>query len=244
MSSAASEGLIEQLFAYELNAIRQLQAANYVTVSALCFVMWDTCLNIPREVQYIWKSSWSFPKFLYLLIRYYPVVCLLLMATVNTTLGDKHNVCISYMWWLCATTPQIMIIGANSILLLRIHALYGRNRKLLIALLFCVGVELGLEFYAGIKAAILATKNIIEAPAGIPLSGCLIVSNPFTFQFTLFAWIPCIFNALTFFLLTAYKFYEKVIAESQDSWRSLGRKDISPVLIAFVRDGTIFFFLW
>jgi len=148
------------------------------------------------------------------------------------------------MWWLCATTPQIMIIGANSILLLRIHALYGRNRKLLIALLFCVGVELGLEFYAGIKAAILATRNIIEAPAGIPLSGCLIVSNPFTFQFTLFAWIPCIFNALTFFLLTAYKFYEKVIAESQDSWRSLGRKDISPVLIAFVRDGTIFFFLF
>ncbi|KIJ55683.1 hypothetical protein M422DRAFT_240299 [Sphaerobolus stellatus SS14] len=88
--------LIQQAIKPELMSIDQLRLVNYVAATALTVVLWDTLLNFSREVTYIWKASWSSPKLLYLIIRYYPIGSLLLIVLVSGKLGDSVAFCVCF----------------------------------------------------------------------------------------------------------------------------------------------------
>ncbi|KAF8517001.1 hypothetical protein JB92DRAFT_2210835 [Gautieria morchelliformis] len=128
----------------------------------------------------------------------------------------------------------------NLILLLRIHALYGRNKTVLIVLLtlYCG------EFVTEVIITALTVRQIhfIPIPPNVPLLGCLSADHPP--GLTLIAWVPCLTIACVFFLMTLYKFYTFLRQEfSSDSGVRFPRKgrSLAPVTSLFLRDGALFF---
>ncbi|KAJ3924704.1 MAG: hypothetical protein NXY57DRAFT_969251 [Lentinula lateritia] len=71
MASSESPAAAEAAFQALQIVISQQQHVKYITVAGLTFLVYDIFINFYREVKYIWKSKWSFPKALYVFIRYY-----------------------------------------------------------------------------------------------------------------------------------------------------------------------------
>jgi len=135
----------------------------------------------------------------------------------------------------------VFTTAVNFILLMRIYALYERSMKVIYPLLALFVVEFGAEMYISIKTAVEGRSTLILPPLGLPIPGCLIEHTSQTL--TLVAWIPCLGVAVVFFILTAYKFYTGPVIEHGYSWKSMNAAAFSPLLLAFIRDGTVFFFL-
>ncbi|KAI0768254.1 hypothetical protein BD413DRAFT_564638 [Trametes elegans] len=58
--------------------------ANLCTAAAAAWLSYDVLLTFSQEVALIWRARWSAPKALFLLVRYYTLVSLLLTLAVNT----------------------------------------------------------------------------------------------------------------------------------------------------------------
>ncbi|KAJ3769230.1 hypothetical protein FB446DRAFT_748813 [Lentinula raphanica] len=77
----AAEAALQAL----LTVIYQQQCVKYIIVAGLTFLVYDMCINFDQEVQYIWQSKWSFPKCLYIFIRYYgPVWTIIIFSGFMT----------------------------------------------------------------------------------------------------------------------------------------------------------------
>ncbi|KIJ47471.1 hypothetical protein M422DRAFT_248888 [Sphaerobolus stellatus SS14] len=98
-----------------------------------------------------------------------------------------------------------------------------------------------MEIYATLKTALKVTRSVIAIPPSLPLTGCLLLPDFEAYNWTLLAWIPCMIVAVTFFVLTAYKFYETAAADGQSSWKHLCQVGLHPLFVAFFRDGSIYF---
>ncbi|KAF8726557.1 hypothetical protein AX14_007711 [Amanita brunnescens Koide BX004] len=55
----------------EIDALRLVWTANYAVVAACSLLVYDIILTSGREITYIWRAKWSFPKIVYLILRYY-----------------------------------------------------------------------------------------------------------------------------------------------------------------------------
>ncbi|KAJ6505792.1 hypothetical protein C8R47DRAFT_1315968 [Mycena vitilis] len=210
------------------------------------------CITLDQEVKYIWKERWSLPKVLYLFCRYYGLLDLMFVALVATHEGPSVEVlpliyslktpsCHVY-YGIYDIGPVLLITALNVLFILRIHALYNRSLKMLA----CLAVLFLLEFVTGLVLTVVVTadtiRNASEAPRGVYWPGCVTTVSSFS---ELVAWIPAIFVSSMFFVLTMIKFV--VVFRTGHSEWSLKKlrecKSYSPILAAFVRDGTVFFFL-
>ncbi|KAF5318927.1 hypothetical protein D9611_013679 [Ephemerocybe angulata] len=133
----------------------------------------------------------------------------------------------------------------DAIFVLRIYALWGKSRKILISFsLLCI-VEVGLEFFATYWCGRAASVHAI--PAFLPgLEGCWTnYSDPRNFG--LVGWIPCSIVPFLFLLATLVKFRESIAfpGNKQSFLQDIrqAQHNISPIIIVFVRDGAFFFFI-
>ncbi|KAF8584334.1 hypothetical protein K439DRAFT_1616758 [Ramaria rubella] len=138
------------------------------------------------DVKYIWQSSWSFVKCVYLIIRYYAVLYLLVNSFVSTNTHLSVNLyellpvfCNQYLkyeiWGSVLLVPLV-----DTLIVTRIYALYNRSLKMGFVLL---AMWLG-EFVLRQSALVLiviafrgadgAMKNPI--PGVVP--GCQIAHAP------------------------------------------------------------------
>ncbi|KAF8720303.1 hypothetical protein AX14_011060 [Amanita brunnescens Koide BX004] len=131
---------------------------------------------------------------------------------------------------------------SNAILLLRLHALYNRDHKILAFLLVIVAGQFATDLYAAIRVTMGNVRAIIAPPFGLPWPGCF--ESRFNTRYTLVAWIPPLTVATIFFAMTLFNFIRMVYASNRlghqrltDIWR------VSPLLTAFVRDGTVFYLI-
>ncbi|KIL64095.1 hypothetical protein M378DRAFT_186830 [Amanita muscaria Koide BX008] len=88
----------------------------------------DYFLTIHLEINYVWKSKWSFVKFLYLIIRYIPFITLIFVFALNIPGLETQN-CMSI------TRAYVVMLTFGSgiceiILTLRTWAICGRGFKM------------------------------------------------------------------------------------------------------------------
>ncbi|KAG9019058.1 hypothetical protein FRB90_006801 [Tulasnella sp. 427] len=96
-----------------------LQIAHCGFMGVTTLLIWDIILTWDREAYYVWRSRWSYAKMIFLVNRY---------------LGPTTFLCIVISWiWIALTSLTGTI--ASSILAARLWALYGRDRRLLAALI-------------------------------------------------------------------------------------------------------------
>ncbi|KAF5318908.1 hypothetical protein D9758_018903 [Tetrapyrgos nigripes] len=98
-------------------------------------------------------------------------------------------------------------------------------------------------FYVTVRIGTNTAKAAFLSPPGIPLWGCL--TAPANQPFEYISWIPAIFFQAMFCILSLWKLFQSAAYRDETSswkWIDLRHfKDMSPLFVLFVRDGTIYF---
>ncbi|KAI5117404.1 hypothetical protein M0805_004626 [Coniferiporia weirii] len=220
--------------------VRDAHTVDRSGVAAAACLVYDIIICWDQEVEYIWKSAWTPPKLLYLFARYFSLIC-------------KHGCC--HDWTIFeGVAGQLIIMGVEISLMLRVYALFRRDKRILALLSFlyfgmfsfllamvvstlvthllmyptaevtAISVILGLALNEIISVAPL--RGIF--PPDFPLSGCFPVYVPGFFSFY---WIPSlIFESILFILMTIN--FVRYVRE---------QKTPMPLITQFFRDGTVYY---
>ncbi|PBK92598.1 hypothetical protein ARMGADRAFT_1080658 [Armillaria gallica] len=163
---------------------------------------------------------------------------------IIVSFGDEVNyiwVCQAYWYWSLIGGPSFVIIILDVILLLRVFSLYNRNRWLLtFMVLFVVGDATG-ALYACSRLAMDLAAGVYSVPA--PWQGC--TAPVPKFGFVLSAYVPNLTLALVFLGLTLWKLFQthRSLNGSITLKKIRELESVSPLLMAFVTDGSVFFAL-
>ncbi|KAJ7449185.1 hypothetical protein FB451DRAFT_1375089 [Mycena latifolia] len=212
---------------------------HYAIVSSLCLYVYDYMLTLPAEVQYFWGTPRSFVKRLFFWNRYFvfPVIAYWTLTGVDPT-DSSFSMCL--VGEAAALLLAIVCVaGAQVIMQLRVHALYGQNRtlKTIISSLFFIAVssELGITIAKLIKDKKEGYVRRIPF-LNIPLDLC-ITTVPTSFVFYPF---PMMIFDTILLVLVIYKAYqiqrEETFFTSQKMWTG------SRIVRIMFRDSAIYFF--
>ncbi|KAF9467037.1 hypothetical protein BDZ94DRAFT_99052 [Collybia nuda] len=233
-----SESTIAQLLKVLFGVLKDRRTVTYSNVAALTILWYDTALEMSREVEFIWRAKWSFPKALYIIIRYYGLFHLGLTGIVETRTNIGAKVCRAYIWGISIAGAIVFSTLVNFVLLLRVHAIYGQSRRVLCFLVIVIMAEFATEFYITFKVILGTTFAQIAAIESL-FPGCIVQSSEL--HLTLVCWIPALLISVLFFTMTIWKFYIS-FRDEQKLTLQWGQA-LSPMLTAFIRDGTVFFLL-
>ncbi|KAJ3551399.1 hypothetical protein NM688_g4723 [Phlebia brevispora] len=241
MDPASIEGELALLY----STVQQTYSANYHEAAAVVVLLYDILLHFDTEVEVIWKSNWSLPKVLYIVARYWAPLDLLILLSFDAQIGlsvptwlSLHS-CVDlstdyYCRCRACPAPVILPTVVNIILTLRMHALYDKNRKVLIfmcTMMFCsFGCTVSAAVWASVKAQVVSVPSFVRFPA---CATVLSLGNV-----TLIAWVSSIVVGFTCMVMTLYKY---ISATGGLSWQT--RSQISPLLRTIVRDGVLYWFL-
>lgn len=231
-SAATMEAEILALF----QVMEQTRMSNYSLLTSIMFLLYDIMLNMDKEVQYIWKSRRSFPNALYVFSRYYSVFYNMTVFTMGNIVGLSIQSCQKWFYFEILAGGIFFTTVVNIILVMRLNAMY-RNGKVLVFLILLVIGEFTAELYSCIQSSITTAKRTFSVPLELRWPGCV---SDAAVQPTLATWIPCGIVATVFFIMTLAKIFQ------DGRWRLSqlkSMKRISPLLVSFVRDGAIFYFL-
>jgi len=217
------------------------QRTTYSYVAALTFLAYDIILSFSQEVKYIWRSKASPITVLYFIVRYYSLITIIAIVGIFTHVNVPIHVCKQYFLWTIIGGPSVFIITLDLILLLRVFALYDRSKRLFSILLVLVLGDFAAALWGAIKLAKALAAKVMLIPA--PWRGC-VTAVP-DMKYILTCYVPNYTLSLLFLAMTLWKLLEN----HQDvygkfTWKSLRNMDnMSPLLFAFVRDGSVFFAL-
>ncbi|ESK95653.1 hypothetical protein Moror_12578 [Moniliophthora roreri MCA 2997] len=168
------------------------------------------------------------------LVNYIRAASLALLAyDISIMFGLEVNLFLS---------PHASIVAGtivNAILTLRLNALYGNKKIVLIWLLAILIFDFIAELTISIVIAIHIQKTTYVVPLGIPLTGCF-ASAPTIL--TLIAWVPRLVASTIFFLMTLFKMFTSLANTQQTTLQSLRlQTKFSPLFVCFYTDGAIYY---
>ncbi|CCM04747.1 uncharacterized protein FIBRA_06937 [Fibroporia radiculosa] len=177
-------------------------------LSAVTFLAYDTLLNIGDEIDYVWRGPRSWVTWAYAFIRHVPSI---IAFTFFEWRPEQCRAWIAYQ----LSFNEALTIAVEGVLIVRIYALYNRNRLVIAAVLFLYMSEI--------------TLMIVVIAVSIPGmrfdEQCVITDTPGIFTSY---WIISLAFETILFALTLVKFFTSMS-------RYLGRHSL---LFALVRDGT------
>ncbi|KAJ2912925.1 hypothetical protein MD484_g7483, partial [Candolleomyces efflorescens] len=172
-----------------------------------------------------------------------------MISTIHDELAGLSNCvsCKTYIRVLSLLGSKLCTFITDLICIVRIYALYGRNKKVLGILSFFCAFDLALGTYA-----VYEITNFRKSPSPPRLQipgeyGCFGMFEPSVSglhrRLYYVAWILSTGNAVIFFLFTVFRLVRSLTdQEGSISYRSLkNRQFVSPLLVAFVRDGASVF---
>jgi len=153
---------------------RTVSLVHYCQLGATFTALYDHICTLDVEIEYIWKQKWTLSKALFVAIRYFGELVLILECVLFLNEDPSQRFC----FWGFTFMPvgsSILIWLCQTILQLRIHALYHGSIK--------VKIFLGILFLAQVAAMIQATvstqmvfKVIAEPSPGVHV--CAVLDTP------------------------------------------------------------------
>jgi len=172
-------------------------------------VFFDHLVNFGNEVEYIWSRKFTLVTFLYLLIRYYSWIAVILNIVLIFDASIDLETCkrTAFIEPILSTMP--LLASANTLLILRVRALYGRANVIpfLLAGLMLSQIAVGMWIY------LQPGKTVIAPP---PTSSsiyieCINLPNPaLGSKSAIYLFLETAFDS-AIFLLTTYKTYSEVL---------------------------------
>ncbi|KAI0278171.1 hypothetical protein BGY98DRAFT_975692 [Russula aff. rugulosa BPL654] len=203
----------------------------FVTLKCVCsidtVVLWDWIISLPREWQYIWKTSWTPVKVAYLFCRYWviTVVPYLLYAFVNNhsleTCQRIYKIPVALAMW--------NQVGSESVLLIRTYAFFNRNKLVLAGLLCALGGMVAYQLYVD-------TSQMLVLPFVTPpfdRGPCFPMSKPHSAHLLGFFIAPLGFDTIVTFMTVFKAFYVR---------RRNGGPS-SRLIQTFLREGVFYYLL-
>ncbi|PIL29237.1 hypothetical protein GSI_09286 [Ganoderma sinense ZZ0214-1] len=132
----------------------------------------------------------------------------------------------------------------EAMFLMRLYAAYSQSKLILVIIVSLYTAELAVGV---VTATLIVTSlEVYERPAYMPFPGCL-VNPPSHPELSIMAWSVALGTTCIYFLLILYKFANTISLRREGT--SPGKVSIwelgtiSPLLYAFLRDSTFYFFL-
>jgi len=113
--------------------LRSLRLTRYLSAAGLVMLLYDHFLTLDQEVEEIWKAKWTLPKIFFLILRYL-VPSLMIIETYQISGISNHEITIDFCkgWFVFSMIMAMSSITiSNLLILLRLWALWGRDRKLI-----------------------------------------------------------------------------------------------------------------
>ncbi|KAJ7836364.1 hypothetical protein B0H14DRAFT_3705132 [Mycena olivaceomarginata] len=237
------------------------RAPNALQGSALAALIWvgyDSVLTLDREVASVWRSPWSVTKCLYLFLRYNSLVALAFyfVETLGTTpfivmldlpRSNPHisaEPCLRSLNFVktvmagrsyIASTEILCVLMGEALILLRINALYGWERKWVICTVFSflgeaiVGIVTTVVTLQGGSGALSGSTNILD---------CSSVAQD----------VPdvnigmCEFGVTgIYFAMIFRKAQDLAIENSKTMWQILWASDLLPTIHLCLKDACAYF---
>jgi len=228
---------------YLIVLLKTNRTNTYATATALTFCLYDIMLSLNDEIKYIWGAKRSPITVLYLIVRYYSVIAFVTTIILITSPGISVKACQGYFWWTVAGVPSVFVLALDTILLLRVFALYKHDKRVFAVLLLLVIGNFASSQWASTTLASRLAKTAIPIPH--PWHGCISPPPKQGFNIMLASYVPTFALSLVFLGMTLKKLvecYQDV--HGRLAWKSVNNVyGLSPLLLAFVRDGSIFFAL-
>ncbi|KAI0923786.1 hypothetical protein AcW1_006652 [Taiwanofungus camphoratus] len=193
------------------------------SVSAACFLVWDTIIHIDEEVEHIWRAPRLWMNWVYAFVRHFPYVVQLIMISVtkaHTGVAWSAAGCHSWIVFQVAAM-ECVTVAVEIVLISRVYAMYNCNRAILTVLL--------LLFLAEIIAMIAIIVYSVPRASFIT-RWCLTTHAPNIF--TLYWFISLAFESVLF-AMTLVK-----LCSSISIGHSRRRSNHSSILFVLLRDGT------
>ncbi|KAJ3538939.1 hypothetical protein NM688_g6443 [Phlebia brevispora] len=200
----------------EIAALHDKAAVSYGAVAATTWLVWDTMIHWDIEAECIWRNSGtSWTRFAYIFMRYATILhegAVLTLDVGNVTFSDS-----ACRGWLAeqGMYMELLAIVVEIVLIMRLYALYHRNRLVLLSI-----VVLGVAQVAVMSVAV----GVTIARAGFN-ANCQIVMTPGLFTAY---WISSLVFETYLFFLTLVVFLRHFKLEYKRG----------SIMFVFVRDGT------
>ncbi|KAI0777777.1 hypothetical protein BD413DRAFT_188667 [Trametes elegans] len=185
--------------------------------AAIAFLVWDMLISFDREVEYIWRGPNGWVKWTFLLVRHVPYLLQGTVLTLVALVGHtwRSSQCRAWIAYQLISI-EVLVVVVEVLLIVRVYAMYNRNRAVLI---------LVLSLFVG-EIVAMCTILALSIPKISYTAGCLITSAPRIFPTY---WTISLAFETTLFALTLLKFFTTVVASQL-------RKQ--SILYILVRDGT------
>ncbi|KAF8578068.1 hypothetical protein K439DRAFT_1639172 [Ramaria rubella] len=205
-----------------IQAAVHLQASKYFLVAAFAMLVYDIAITLGDEVERIWKQPWTGATFLYAVNRYVTLFQRPIIVTAFTSPAWSRNLsaCEHFVRFEGGSTLGLVATVASTvIMMLRVYAVWHRNRRVLIVLI--------LFWVAQVAFSGMALGFSMRVPLPPILAGCILtgVNN----LFSPFWIMPLITDSVVFGLTL---------------WRTMRYSKATrsmPLLKLFVRDGALYF---
>ncbi|KZP30073.1 hypothetical protein FIBSPDRAFT_1038432 [Athelia psychrophila] len=117
----------------------------------LVFVCWEALVTHDNEVQFIWsKPNASFIKWLFLYIRYAGILGQIFNLFVSIHYPLSSDQCASWFTVMCVLV-QVMMSALETVLILRVYALYDRSYRVAAALMLFILAEIAITSTAVVR---------------------------------------------------------------------------------------------
>ncbi|TFK37247.1 hypothetical protein BDQ12DRAFT_685556 [Crucibulum laeve] len=125
----------------------------YSSLASLIVLLLEYILTCPSEYRYVWKTPRSNVKFIYLFSRYFGLISqctdFLLLMTAKSRVPVEASICKAWFvsLFLCCS---ILLRALDTVIMLRVYALYNQSRTIAFVLIFISFLHLG---YSGVISA-------------------------------------------------------------------------------------------
>ncbi|KAG1886642.1 hypothetical protein F4604DRAFT_1281564 [Suillus subluteus] len=138
--------------------ISTVSLISYFSVVSSAAVVYDWVLTFGQEFELVWRQRWSFMTVLYICVRYIGILysVTLILWNIPVLMTDVVGLILYFIWTLIPVVVNAML---GVIMLIRIHAMYGRSKKMLI---FLVTVLLASTITSVITTVMSNTGILVE----------------------------------------------------------------------------------
>ncbi|KAG2122251.1 hypothetical protein BD769DRAFT_974168 [Suillus cothurnatus] len=160
------------------------QTVAYVEAASIAALLFDFCITFESEVRWIWGRKWDIMRVAFVVSRYLPVgtVAMYLYYGVELTRGEIPNS--GRYIAVTGTMNALGAVAADVMLVARVHAFCGGEKRTFIAMLFFSVVMITATLMILYIAASKCGKSKCDAPEGNLFIGIL-YALPMIYQLVL-----------------------------------------------------------
>jgi len=122
---------LAQEIALLLQLAQDVRALEWFSTACITLTTWDTIINFPRELKYMWRGPLSTGKILYFILRYaapaYEIIIFVVYSHVKTTVPTCEGIAYYAVWF-----APIIQIPSMTVQILRLYAIWSKKRSVLI----------------------------------------------------------------------------------------------------------------